>query len=100
MKINKTKYATYDNNQWADQMTSFNGNTISYDGVGNPLTYINGEKFTWSKGRQLSEIDLEDNSKIEFSYNESGLRSYKNTQDVSTEYVWDDGEADKRASDI
>ncbi|MFR7761913.1 MAG: RHS repeat-associated core domain-containing protein [Eubacterium sp.] len=91
VKINKTKYATYDNNQWADQMTSFNGNTISYDGVGNPLTYINGEKFTWSKGRQLSEIDLEDNSKIEFSYNESGLRSYKNTQDVSTEYVWDDG---------
>ena len=27
---------------WKDQLTGYNGETITYDGVGNPLTYRNG----------------------------------------------------------
>ena len=56
-KINSTKqtiYLTYDdgdNSQWSDQLKSYNGQTITYDGMGNSLNYINVMSFAWSRGR-------------------------------------------------
>ena len=37
----------YSMGAWGDQLTEYNGNAISYDGIGNPLTYHNGAQFTW-----------------------------------------------------
>lgn len=35
---------------WKDKLTSYDGNTITYDAIGNPLTY-NGWEFDWEAGR-------------------------------------------------
>ena len=29
----------YDNADWGDQLTSWNGESITYDAIGNPLSY-------------------------------------------------------------
>ena len=52
-------YSSYNNSNWSDQLTSYNNYTITYDNVGNPLTYIGGLSFTWSKGRQLSQVTFD-----------------------------------------
>ena len=36
----------YGNAKWKDLMTTYNGQSISYDGVGNPLTYRDGMTMT------------------------------------------------------
>ena len=38
-------------NTWKDQMTSYNGSTVTYDDMGNPLTYL-GMKLSWEKERE------------------------------------------------
>lgn len=81
-KITSTKkivQSEYNNEQWPDQMTSYNNKDITYDNAGNPVEYINGEKFTWSRGRQLSKVDLSDDERVIYKYNEDGLRVYKET---------------------
>lgn len=83
------RYA-YGNGEWPDQLTTYNGQSITYDSVGNPLTYINGLQFTWSRGRQLSQIVTENNEAITYRYNQNGLRQYKDTPDTMSEYYWED----------
>ena len=46
---------SYDNNNWKDQMTSVNGQTVTYDENGNLLQYGN-RHFVWNKGNQLVRI--------------------------------------------
>ncbi len=95
-KINSTKqtiYLTYDdgdNAQWPDQLKSYNGQTIIYDGIGNPLSYINGMSFDWSRGRQLDQVTFSDNTTASYTYNQNGLRTHKETKTESVEYTWDD----------
>ena len=36
-------------------MTSYNGQSITYDEIGNPLTYRDGMTMTWT-GRQLTSL--------------------------------------------
>ncbi len=36
-----------------DLLTKYNGNSITYDTIGNPTGYYNGAAITWQKGRQL-----------------------------------------------
>jgi hypothetical protein len=45
---------TYSDSQWGDLLTSYDGHSITYDGIGNPLSYYNGSayNFTW-EGRRL-----------------------------------------------
>lgn len=35
---------------WKDLMTSYNGQSITYDEIGNPLTYRDGMTMTWMGG--------------------------------------------------
>jgi hypothetical protein len=45
----------YGDSNWKDKLTSYNGKTITYDQIGNPLsdgTY----NYTWEEGRQLAGI--------------------------------------------
>ena len=54
-------------------MTSYNGQTITYDAIGNPLTYRDGMQMTW-EGRQLLTLHTAHGSDLTFSYDgESGL---------------------------
>ena len=45
----------YDDANWKDKLTKFDGNTITYDAIGNPLN--DGTwTYTWQAGRQLSSM--------------------------------------------
>ena len=37
-----TNSYTYSDTNWKDKLTAYNGNTITYDAIGNPLSYYNG----------------------------------------------------------
>lgn len=71
----------YEDEQWSDLLTSYDGQTITYDEIGNPLTYRDGMSFAWEKGRQLKQVTKEDEI-TSYQYNSSGLR----TQKVSSKY--------------
>ena len=67
-------------------MTSYDGVTITYDEIGNPLTYYNGwsYSFTW-RGRQL--VGATKGSKnITFVYNDDGIRTGKTVNGVEHSY--------------
>ena len=48
---------------------------ITYDGIGNPLSYFNGKNylFAW-KGRSLASATFEDNE-VSYEYNSDGIRT-------------------------
>lgn len=80
---------------WKDRLSSYNGNTITYDAAGNPIKYGN-TTYVWS-GKQLIEIQPGDGTKTQFSYDADGLRTQKrqyNTDgklDYYVDYVWQNG---------
>lgn len=86
----KGKYFNYNNEQWPDQLSSYDGQSITYDNLGNPTEYWNGMKFQWTRGRQLEKITLGDNSEVTYQYNQDGLRTHKETNATSTDYEWDE----------
>lgn len=52
--ITTTTTLSYTDSEWGDLLTSFNGTTITYDEIGNPLSYYNGSAYTFSwEGRRL-----------------------------------------------
>ena len=69
----------YGDANWKDKLTKFDGNTITYDDIGNPL---NDDTWTyvWQAGRQLKSMSKTENGNtviIEFSYNYAGIRTKK-----------------------
>lgn len=79
----------YNNSDWKDQLTKFNNVKITYDEIGNPLTY-GTKKYTWVHGRQLkSFIDTEKNLSYEYKYDHNGIRTSKKVNNIITEYYND-----------
>ncbi|MEG0307620.1 MAG: hypothetical protein RR636_06740 [Clostridium sp.] len=52
----KTVNYAYGDSNWKDKLTSYNGKAITYDTIGNPLTY-DGYTFGWEGGRSLRSIN-------------------------------------------
>lgn len=76
----------YGNENWKDQMTSYDNKPITYDEIGNPLTY-NGNTYTWQNGRQLSGIiNTTNNLNITYQYNDNGIRAQKTVNGITTTY--------------
>ena len=46
----------YNNSNWGDVLTSYNGQNITHDEIGNPLTYRDGMSMTWKNGRSQTVI--------------------------------------------
>ena len=61
----------YEDANWKDKLTSFDGKAITYDEIGNPLTY-NGWTYSWDAGRQLASMAKE-GTDLSFKYNDSGV---------------------------
>ena len=80
---------TYGNTEWKDLLTAYNGQNITYDQIGNPLTYYHGTQFTWNYGRKLSNAVLSDGTAISYKYNDSGIRTQKTVGGVTTDYFLD-----------
>lgn len=86
---NKTITYTYGNTNWKDQLTNYNGKQITYDNIGNVLTY-DGNTYTWQNGRQLAGItNSSKNQTITYKYNESGIRTQKTVNGTTTNYYLD-----------
>lgn len=85
----KTTVYSYDNTNWKDQLTSFDGKQITYDNIGNVLTY-DGNNYTWQNGRELAGItNSSKNQTITYKYNDSGIRTQKTVNGVTTNYYLD-----------
>ena len=65
----------YGDSNWKDKLTSYNGQTITYDAIGNPLN--DGTwTYTWQAGRQLKQMSAEGTS-VSFKYDHNGMRVQK-----------------------
>ena len=89
-----TKTYAYDNADWVDLLTSVNGNTITYDANGNPLTYHNGTTsytgLTWEHGRQLTSITTGGKT-YTYTYDADGIRTQKVVDGVTHTYITQNG---------
>ena len=76
---------TYNSTDWTDQLVQYGNETISYDTMGNPLTY-RGYTFGW-RGKQLTTASNGTDT-LSFEYNEDGLRQQKTVNNVDTNYFY------------
>jgi len=74
----------YENENWKDQLTSYDNKNITYDEIGNPLSYGN-INYTWKNGRQLESYKKDDLS-VNYSYNEDGIRIEKKVNSRTHKY--------------
>ena len=76
----------YTDSEWGDLLTSYRGQSITYDEIGNPLSYYNGTRytFTWT-GRQLTGA-VKGSNTYSFTYNDEGIRTSKTVNGVTTTY--------------
>ena len=84
---------TYGDSNWKDLLTDFDGQSITYDGSGNPLSYYNGKRYTmtWRNGRELDSVTVGGKT-YGYEYDVNGLRTRKTNADGGyTEYYIVDG---------
>ena len=65
----------YSDGNWKDKLTSYDGQTITYDAIGNP-TNDGTWSYTWEAGRQLKQMSTEGAS-VSFKYDHNGMRVQK-----------------------
>lgn len=80
----ETTTFTYSNFGWKDLLVAVNDVELTYDEVGNVLTYGDKE-FTWNTGRNLESIVDGDNN-YSYTYDENGIRTSKTVNGVTTYY--------------
>ena len=84
--------AKFFDSQWGDLLTSFDGVTITYDAIGNPLSYYNGTSYTFTwEGRRLVGAVSGSNT-MSFEYNDEGIRTSKTVNGVETVYYVNGGQ--------
>ncbi len=91
---------TYATGTWEDRLVSYNGQSISYDSIGNPTKYL-GADLIW-RGRELESYSKGSNAYY-YSYDVDGMRYQKVVYDINTDadelteksrynYVYSDGQ--------
>ncbi|MDD6285074.1 MAG: hypothetical protein PUB05_06890, partial [Firmicutes bacterium] len=81
---------SYGDESWGDLLTSYDGKAITYDGVGNMLTY-GTRSFSWMMGRRLAGI-TDTGLTTSYSYDSDGVRTQKTVNGVVTDYILDGGQ--------
>ena len=77
---------TYGDSSWKDLLTAYDGNTITYDGIGNPLS--DGTRtYTWKHGRQLATIAAGGTTWTN-TYNADGLRTSRTNGSTTYHYFY------------
>ena len=71
--------------EWKDKLVSYNGETISYDEIGNPLSY-RGYTMAW-QGKRLESLSG-DGLTTSYTYDEQGIRSGKTINGVTTSFSY------------
>ena len=86
------KSYTYGDSAWADLLTAFTVNgvtgSITYDNVGNPLTYYNGTSYamTWTPERRLATL-TGGGKTVSYAYDMDGIRTSKTVNGTTTSYT-------------
>ena len=80
----------YDDSNWGDKLTSYNGETITYDEIGNPLSYRDSMEMTWLNGRKLTTLQS-GNDSISYKYDSNGVRTSKTVNGVEYTYEYLNG---------
>ena len=90
--VTTTKTLSYSDSQWGDLLTSFDGHSITYDEIGNPLSYYNGTDytFTWNGRRLVGAVS--GSKTMSFEYNDEGIRTSKTVNGVETTYYVNGGQ--------
>ena len=81
----------YNNSNWGDVLTSYNGQSITYDEIGNPLTYRDGMSMTWKNGRQLTTLTNGETS-VSYGYDSGSVRTTKTVNGVKYTYAYLNGQ--------
>ncbi len=85
-EVLKISNYNYNNENWEDQLTSYNDNDITYDQLGNIVSF-NNNSFLWKNGVELSEIrNIIENKNLKFKYDENGIRKSKIYNGLETKY--------------
>ena len=87
--VDTINYA-YGDSSWSDKLTAYDGQTITYDAIGNPTSY-KGAALTW-QGRLLMSY-AKDDERYDYTYDADGLRTSKkkyvnNVLSFTENYVW------------
>ena len=88
VKLLETRTYSYGDTNWKDKLTEFDGNSITYDKNGNPLTYRDDMTFEWENGRILKKINTSYKA-IQMNYDSNGMRTQKSVDGVKTNYYYD-----------
>ncbi len=94
----QTKSYSYTNPAWQDMLTSVTAggttHSLQYDGIGNPITYGNGEQLytnlTWENGRQLTSLTTNGRT-YTYDYDSEGIRTQKVINGVPHSYITQNG---------
>lgn len=95
---------SYDNAQWNDLLTAYDGQKIAYEGQtynssrnsvsgtvisGNPVSYYNGTRWSmeWSDGNRLVEANS-NKADVFYTYDRNGLRTTKTVDGVTYHYAY------------
>lgn len=81
--LNEKKYE-YKNTNWIDQLTKCDNKPLTYDEIGNLLTY-DDIRLSWINGRQLHAYE-NSKYKITYKYNRDGIRTSKIINGIETKY--------------
>ena len=84
--VQRTVSYDYSSSSWGDLLTSYWGNSITYDGVGNPLTWGDYGELTWQGRRLMSYSDSESGDDYSYTYNADGIRTSKTVNGVKHTY--------------
>ena len=74
---------------WKDKLTSYDGQSITYDAIGNPTNYM-GATIDWF-GRQMQSYS-KGNTSITYKYDSDGLRTQKVVNGIQYDYYYVDGQ--------
>ena len=70
-----------------DRLTAIGSTAITYDALGNPLTYGTAA-YTWQNGRQLASVSMNGGAMVySFEYNDSGVRTSKTVNGIEHVYT-------------
>ena len=85
----ETTTFTYSNDGWNDKLIAVNNDSLTYDSIGNVLSYGN-KTFTWTSGRNLASI-TDGNNTYSYTYDENGIRTSKTVNGTTTYFNTKDG---------
>ncbi len=88
VKLLETRTYSYGDTNWKDKLTEFDGDSITYDKNGNPLTYRDDMTFELENGRILKKITTSEKA-IQMNYDSNGMRTQKSVDGVKTNYYYD-----------